>query len=632
MSRFLLLNFKDFGLNQDITQTIQSQTLACICCLDSNVPLINLSTCKHEIYLQNFYKTVAEPTKKVVCLECHNVLKMIETFRQQVVNSFQRLTEEVTSKPPQNYNKLNKNKYKLTEKKTVNIYLPPAKYTAEKWQPQPQINKIVKKEVESAEPALPVVKIKAEPVESEREKVEIEIVPVKKREEAKGTKLLEKAKKNPAVRTVTLTKEELVLERLKLAQSPAYLKLPYRCESCVVGFNYEENIQDHMKRKHGPKVGSVTCDVCLAVLHPPGSLAAHMFRHLTRYACVKCDARYPSYDDTLHHYKKQHGGDCLRCAECHYTTDSEVRRALPELRRHAAPLQEATRRRLSALRRVPLHHRVSCFTVVKCDARYPSYDDTLHHYKKQHGGDLVKCDARYPSYDDTLHHYKKQHGGDCLRCAECHYTTESPQKFRKHKRLHHKRFTCADCGVVLATRPSLTRHMAVLHNKRLYRCVHCSLTLTDGGAFASHMRAHGAAAARAACAPCGVQFKAWHAYNAHHLYSTAHRNTNKITCTHCGMKFATATHLRMHVQFSDHPKQTFHCPDCPKEFAVEAEMRQHRNIHKKQRLRSTDRICDYCGRVYTSREHLIRHIQTHLLKRQKAKERAKSTARPHKPK
>ncbi|XP_063545178.1 zinc finger protein 184-like isoform X4 [Cydia strobilella] len=416
MSRFLLLNFKDFGLNQDITQTIQSQTLACICCLDSNVPLINLSTCKHEIYLQNFYKTVAEPTKKVVCLECHNVLKMIETFRQQVVNSFQRLTEEVTSTPPQNYNKHNKKKYNLTEKKTVNIYLPPAKYTAEKWQPQPQINKIVKKEVESVEPALPVVKIKAEPVESEREKVEIEIVPVKKQEETKAP-----PDKNPAVRTVTLTKEQLVMERLKQAQSPGYLKLPYRCESCVVGFNYEENIQDHMKRKHGPKVGSVTCDVCLAVLHPPGSLAAHMFRHLTRYECMKCDARYPSYDDTLHHYKRQHG--------------------------------------------------------------------------------------------------------DCLRCAECHYTTE-------------------------------------------------------------------------------------------------------ITCNHCGMKFATATHLRMHVQFSDHPKQTFQCPDCPKEFAVEAEMKQHRNIHKKQRLRSTDRICDYCGRVYTSREHLIRHIQTHLLKRQKAKElkeRAKST-------
>lgn len=522
MSRFLLLNFKDFGLNQDITQTIQSQTLACICCLDSNVPLINLSTCKHEIYLQNFYKTVAEPSKKVVCLECHNVLKMIETFRQQVVKSFQRLAEEITSTSPQNYTKLNKNKYNLTEKKTVNIYLPPAKYTAEKWQPQPQINKVVKKE-ESMEPALPVVKIKAEPVESEREKVEIEIVPVKKQEETKAP-----PDKNPAVRTVTLTKEELVLERLKQAQSPAYLKLPYRCESCVVGFNYEENIQDHMKRKHGPKVGSVTCDVCLAVLHPPGSLAAHMFRHLTRYECMKCDARYPTYDDTLHHYKKQHGDNCLRCAECHYTTDS-------------------------------------------------------------------------------------------------------PQKFRKHKRQHHKRFTCADCGVVLATRPSLTRHMAVLHNKRLYRCVHCAITLTDGATFAAHMRAHGAAAARAACAPCGLQFKAWHAYNAHVLYSTAHRNPRKIACNHCGMKFATATHLRMHVQFSDHPKQTFHCPDCPKEFAVEAEMKQHRNIHKKQRLKSTDRICDYCGRVYTSREHLIRHIQTHLQKRQQAKERAKS-AKPHKAK
>ncbi|KAI8431364.1 hypothetical protein MSG28_015900 [Choristoneura fumiferana] len=56
------------------------------------------------------------------------------------------------------------------------------------------------------------------------------------------------------------------------------------------------------------------------------------------------------------------------------------------------------------------------------------------------------------------------------------------------------------------------------------------------------------------------------------------------------------------------------------EFKVEAEMKQHRAAHKKQRLKPTDRICDYCGKVYTSREHLIRHIETHVQKQQKAKE------------
>ncbi|XP_061727656.1 zinc finger protein 668-like [Cydia pomonella] len=352
----------------------------------------------------------------------------------------------------------------------------------------------------------------------------------------------------------------------------------------------------------------MTCDVCLAVLHPPGSLAAHMFRHLTRSpACIT------------------HSGQ------------RDVRRvpgraASPRQPRGAhvpTPHQVTSSFCIGAQR---VLHTVGSVTCDVCLAvLHPPGSLAAHMFRHLTRYECMKCDARYPTYDDTLHHYKKQHGDNCLRCAECHYTTDSPQKFRKHKRQHHKRFTCADCGVVLATRPSLTRHMAVLHNKRLYRCVHCAITLTDGATFAAHMRAHGAAAARAACAPCGLQFKAWHAYNAHVLYSTAHRNPRKIACNHCGMKFATATHLRMHVQFSDHPKQTFHCPDCPKEFAVEAEMKQHRNIHKKQRLKSTDRICDYCGRVYTSREHLIRHIQTHLQKRQQAKERAKS-AKPHKAK
>ncbi|KAI8431363.1 hypothetical protein MSG28_015899 [Choristoneura fumiferana] len=464
MSRFLLLNFKDFGLSQDITQTIQSQTLVCICCLDSNLPLISLSTCKHEYYLESFYKSVSEPSRKLVCSSCHNMLKKIEVFRQQVMKSLRCLEAEEKNCTPQ-LNKLN-----LTTKNVVNIYLPPTKYVPER-RPltkavEPQIKKqSVKNEPESVEPGLPVVKIKAEPADSEKVHVEIEIEPsvLEISPEPQPPEKVETL----SVRTVTLQKEELMLERLKQAQSPSYLKFPYRCQSCVMGFNYEENIKDHIKRKHGPKVGSVTCDICLAVLYPPGSINAHMFRHLTRYECTKCNQRYSTYDDALHHYKKVHG-------------------------------------------------------------------------------------------ENSTH-----------KCSDCLYSTDSPQMLRKHKLLHQKRFTCKDCGVVLATRPSLTRHMAVLHNKRIYKCVHCGSVHSDGATFVAHMRRHGAAAARAACAPCGLQFKAWHAYNAHVLFSAAHNNRNKISCSHCGMKFATATHLRMHVQFSDHPKQTFYCPECPKVSLVE---------------------------------------------------------------
>lgn len=70
MSGFLYVNLQDFGLNDDITETVKSATLFCICCLDRNAKFLKLTGCKHTVCLDEWLK-------HEVILVCHDIFPII---------------------------------------------------------------------------------------------------------------------------------------------------------------------------------------------------------------------------------------------------------------------------------------------------------------------------------------------------------------------------------------------------------------------------------------------------------------------------------------------------------------------------------------------------------------------------
>ncbi|XP_047039781.1 uncharacterized protein LOC124644463 isoform X3 [Helicoverpa zea] len=64
-------------------------------------------------------------------------------------------------------------------------------------------------------------------------------------------KLLE-LKISSKIKKTKITREELMEERSRTAVSQAYANSLYRCDNCLLGFYYEDNFKDHMKRKHSP--------------------------------------------------------------------------------------------------------------------------------------------------------------------------------------------------------------------------------------------------------------------------------------------------------------------------------------------------------------------------------------------
>ncbi|XP_063899470.1 uncharacterized protein LOC110383147 isoform X4 [Helicoverpa armigera] len=99
------------------------------------------------------------------------------------------------------------------------------------------------------------------------------------------------------IKKTKITREELLEERSRTAVSQAYANSLYRCDNCLLGFYYEENFKDHMKRKHSPKQDTMRCEVCLQSLNPGSGYEEHVSRHFTR---VK--------DNLRHHFRSHRVG------------------------------------------------------------------------------------------------------------------------------------------------------------------------------------------------------------------------------------------------------------------------------------------------------------------------------------
>lgn len=52
------------------------------------------------------------------------------------------------------------------------------------------------------------------------------------------------------VRSIFLSEEEMLEDRMKEAKKEGYLNLPYKCESCITGFDHELTLKEHMEKRH----------------------------------------------------------------------------------------------------------------------------------------------------------------------------------------------------------------------------------------------------------------------------------------------------------------------------------------------------------------------------------------------
>ncbi|XP_052748265.1 zinc finger protein OZF-like isoform X2 [Galleria mellonella] len=494
MSQFIQLNLPEYEYNQEITKTLQPDII-CVCCLARDVNFINLATCKHTSFLEYVHKFKAQHLRinnaKPHDLQFSTIdwTDNIDTIDNETIKDEENQAQydEITTE------------VKIEHESSDDIDVPLS-----------QIKKDIKK------------KKKKKTIEKKKVKAGVH------------------DKYEGKIRIVVLTREEMMSERDRERRKDAYLKLPYKCEFCITGFDHELTLKDHMEKRHKQKKGGFICDICKSVLSTEISYKEHTKRHTRRYECCECGKRNNNVYSVVKHYNEQHGiiSTTFTCQDCGYTTQSH--RGYRYHRDKHKQKQHCTLCNSTFINNAGL--RVHMYTVHKQSSRVYSCE---------------ACNKVYNAKSGLIAHMTSAHSNITAYCTLCrrHFRTEHNLAHHlrtnsKHITERDKRFTCAECEAKFLTKSSLQQHVDFVHLKNSkYECDKCCKVFKNGSALKKH-----------------VSF----------VHEKIRPPRNKI-CDYCGRGFTTLTILQSHIR-THTGERPLQCARCPATFAHSAALYTHNRL------------------------------------------------------
>ncbi|XP_041983887.1 zinc finger protein OZF-like [Aricia agestis] len=486
---------------------VKTQHIICMCCIAKSTKFYKLTNCEHATtFLTNLVPELQMDKSAAICFLCHGLIKKLHNFKLQVEKSLLNVDRNCHE-----YFSYQGNKQEVTHFTFSNIETnstidsEPVKYEST---PFPMPNEVkTESPIQDFSPVKLEIKIEYDSTDAEKEPA----APKKNKTSKKPKNTLEN-KYEGKIRVVTLTVDEMMEERRCDALKPGFLKLPFKCEKCITGFDHEPLLKDHIEQRHTMKKGGITCDTCKSVLSSKSSLYEHNKRHFRRFECVECYKRYNNIQSVLKHYNELHG-------------------------------------------KIGIH----------------------------------------------------------FACKLCDYTTESNRSYRYHMDKHRSaKVQCADCGSTFVNKTGLRVHILTIHgsSQRVYTCAQCGRSYNCKSGLAAHVSAHAGAAY---CAPCDVHFRSKLGLRKHLRTHSAHVRAvdKKFACGECDSKFLSKSALQEHVDW-EHRHRTKHaCDLCSKVFKNRLNLKKHREfVHEKKRP-PRNKICDHCGRGFTTTAILQAHIRTH---------------------
>ncbi|XP_045541229.1 zinc finger protein 729 [Papilio machaon] len=509
---------------EDVTEDkshIHQARVICICCLSTTVPLIKLLNCKH---LLSFAKIIdnkfqVEFKDAYACYLCHNLIKKIDKFKQQVEESISNLYEV--------------HKKLIIEPKKLQIT-------------DIEINSAINNEPLKNE-FNQIVNIKTEITEIKYEEDLTDYdIPLKVKKVKSKEKKVKGTKRGPnyegKLKIVLLTYEEMMEERKKESAKISYINLPFKCEDCVIGFDHEVTLKMHIIQRHSNKEKGYICDICNSVLSTEASLKEHKKRHIRRYECLECGLRKADLHYVIKHYKEEHGSihTMHTCVDCGFTTESNrTYRYHREKHRSKKKCRQCgnTFANPSALRtHVFTVHSKSGRTYIcpVCGKTYRAKSSlvahqTLHATGPSPDSFCVSCKIHFRNAVALKHHLK----------------THS-----KHVRDSDKKFTCEECGLKFLLKRLLEEHIDWEHLKReKYVCEECTKVFKNKSALKRHKS---------------------------YVHDKKRPPKNKI-CDHCGQGFTTLQILRTHVR-THTGERPLQCTKCPATFAHNGALYTHNKL------------------------------------------------------
>ncbi|KAM3955991.1 zinc finger Y-chromosomal protein 1-like [Aphomia sociella] len=252
-----------------------------------------------------------------------------------------------------------------------------------------------------------------------------------------------------------------------------------------------------------------------------------------------------------------------------------------------------------------------CKSVLSTESSYKEH--SKRHTRRY---ECCECGKRNNNVYSVVKHYNEQHGtiDTTFTCHECGFTTPSHRGYRYHRDKHKQKQQCTMCDSTFVNGTGLRVHMYTVHKQsnRVYSCETCNKVYNAKSGLVAHM-ASTHTNNTAYCASCRRYFRTEHNL-AHHLRTNSKHITEKdkrFTCAECNAKFVTKTSLKQHVDFVHLKNSKYECDKCLKVFKNNSGLKKHVSyVHEKIRP-PRNKICDICGRGFTTLTILKFHIRTH---------------------
>lgn len=257
---------------------------------------------------------------------------------------------------------------------------------------------------------------------------------------------------------------------------------------------------------------------CCSCSHAAASLTAHL-RHLRRHSkqkpfqCNKCDMKFAVIDFLNIHFKKCHNSESILESENISVIEPKSENLDCILCKKVFEAREDLKKHMST------HEQIQCPDCGKLLKR-----NRLESHRNTHKTSASlcpECGKLYETRFKLTQHIITTHNSEPVKCEVCMKVLKTKKILNEHMKTHLKsevggrvpQAICPMCGLGLAQKGSLARHILLTHEKhkiipcnKTYICQECSEVLPNRGKYYSHRRMHRAMIDRFPCEVCGREF------------------------------------------------------------------------------------------------------------------------------